>query len=94
MKIYNLLSNTNFLGTKVNAIVYNDLHGSTKHLNEFENVQDSFYKQNDGEINLTLSGGDVFLDKSPNNDIVAQKLCKKTDAIALGNHDIEGGGVS
>ncbi len=91
MKINNL-NLFNFLGKKINVLIYNDLHGATKNLNSFSTAQDEFYKQNEGEANLTLSGGDVFVDESLTNDIVAQKLCSKTDAIAVGNHDIEGGG--
>ncbi len=53
-----------------------------------------FYRGGGGKncINLTLSGGDVFLDTSKTNERVAEKLLSKTDAIALGNHDLESGG--
>ena len=94
MKIANNFININpinFQGKKVNLIVYNDVHGSTKHVDSFVAEQDSFYKQNSDGINLTLCGGDLFLDESPNNEIVATKIGKVTDAIAVGNHDIDAG---
>ena len=92
MKIANNFINinpVNFQGEKVNLIVYNDVHGSAKHVDSFVVEQDKFYKQNPDGINLTLCGGDLFLDESPNNEIVAAKVAKVTDAIAVGNHDIE-----
>lgn len=88
--IYNSLKNINFQ-KKVNLIVYNDSHGSIKHIDSFIEEQDKFYKQNPDGINLTLCGGDLFLDESPNNEIVAQKIAKVTDAIAVGNHDVGAG---
>ena len=94
MKILNAFINQsfiNFQSKKVNLIVYNDVHGSTKHINSFIAEQDSFYKENPKDINLTLCGGDLFLDESPNNEIVATKVAKVTDAIAVGNHDIDAG---
>ena len=89
MKILNNF--TNFYGKKVNLIVYNDVHGSIKHVDSFISEQDRFFKQNSDGINLTLCGGDLFLDESPNNDIIADKIVKVTDAIAVGNHDIGAG---
>ena len=80
-----------FQGKRVNLIVYNDVHASKKHINSFISEQDSFYKQNPDDINLTLCGGDLFLDENPNNAVVAEKIAKRTDAIAVGNHDIDGG---
>lgn len=80
-----------FLGTKINTIYYNDLHGQTKYIDSFYEEQDSFYKSKQDETNLTLCGGDMFLDKNPNNNIVAKRLGKRTDAICAGNHDIESG---
>ena len=94
MKIANNFINinpVNFQGEKVNLIVYNDVHGSTKHVDSFVAEQDKFYKQNPDGINITLCGGDLFLDESPNNEIVAAKVAKVTDAIAVGNHDIDAG---
>ena len=94
MKIANNFINinpVNFEGEKVNLIVYNDVHGSTKHVDSFVAEQDKFYKQNPDGINITLCGGDLFLDESPNNEIVAAKVAKVTDAIAVGNHDIDAG---
>ena len=81
----------NFQNKKVNLIVYNDVHSSTKHIGSFISEQDRFYKQNPDGINLTLCGGDLLLDESPNNEIVAQKIAIATDAIAVGNHDIDAG---
>lgn len=94
MKIINNFININsinFQGKKVNLIVYNDVHGSTKHIDSFVEEQDHFYKQNSDGVNLTICGGDLFLDESPNNEIVATKVAKVTDAIAVGNHDIGAG---
>ncbi|MBR3605286.1 MAG: bifunctional metallophosphatase/5'-nucleotidase [Candidatus Gastranaerophilales bacterium] len=81
----------NFLGTKVNTIFYNDLHGSTVNIDAFLEAQQEYYKNHSKNANLTLSGGDVFVTTNPNNEIVAKKLCIQTDAIGLGNHDIEAG---
>lgn len=80
-----------FLGTKVNTIFYNDLHGSTANIEAFLEAQQEYYKDHSKNTNLTLSGGDVFVTTNPNNETVAKKLCTQTDAIGLGNHDIEGG---
>lgn len=81
----------NFLGTKINTLFYNDLHGATTNVDAFLDEQSKYYNQKQNEPNFTLSGGDVFVTTNPNNEIIAEKLCSKTDAIALGNHDIEGG---
>ncbi|MBR2430063.1 bifunctional metallophosphatase/5'-nucleotidase [bacterium] len=93
MIINNLINKSliNFQSKKVNLIVYNDVHGSTKHIDSFLAEQDKFYKQNPNNMNLTLCGGDLFLDESPNNEIVAAKVAKVTDGIAVGNHDIDAG---
>lgn len=80
-----------FLGTKVNTLFYNDLHGSTANIDAFLEAQQEYYRNNSKTANLTLSGGDVFVTTNPNNETVAKKLCTQTDAIGLGNHDIEGG---
>lgn len=77
--------------SKVNTLFYNDLHGSTKNIKQFAIAQDEFYKEHEGETNITVSGGDVFMDASPNNDILAKELCARTDAIAIGNVDINAG---
>lgn len=81
----------NFLGTKINTLFYNDLHGATANVDAFLDEQNKYYNQKQNEPNFTLSGGDVFVGTNPNNEIIAKKLCPKTDAIALGNHDLEGG---
>lgn len=88
--IYNSQKNINFQ-KKVNLIVYNDSHGSIKHIDSFITERDNFYKQNQDGTNLTLCGGDLFLDESPNNEIVAAEIVKVTDAIAVGNHDVGAG---
>lgn len=85
------LNSINFQGKKVNLIVFNDVHGSIKHIDSFTAKQDSFYMQNPDGINLTLCGGDLFLSKNPNNEIIAAKVAKAIDAVAVGNHDIEAG---
>jgi len=81
----------NFLGTKINTLFYNDLHGSTVNIDAFLNEQKDYYSKKQGQTNLTLSGGDVFVTTNTGNETVAKKLCTQTDAIGLGNHDIEGG---
>jgi hypothetical protein len=80
-----------FTGTKINTLYYNDLHSSIKYVDTFLEKQDEFYRQNSDEINLTLCGGDMFLDENSNNEIVAEKLGPKTDALSVGNHDLEQG---
>jgi hypothetical protein len=80
-----------FLGIKINTLFYNDLHGSTVNIDAFLNEQNNYYKAHQEQTNLTLSGGDVFVTTNASNEVVAQKLCAQTDAIGLGNHDIEGG---
>ncbi|MBQ9149989.1 bifunctional metallophosphatase/5'-nucleotidase [bacterium] len=81
----------NFLGTKINTLFYNDLHGSTVNIDSFLEAQNNYYKNHQNQTNLTLSGGDVFVTTNKDNETVAKKLCTQTDAIALGNHDIESG---
>jgi 2',3'-cyclic-nucleotide 2'-phosphodiesterase (5'-nucleotidase family) len=80
-----------FCGTKINAIYYNDIHGSIKNISSFLDKREDFYNQNRDSGNFTLCGGDMFVDVNTNNDIVAKELGPKTDAIAVGNHDLEGG---
>ena len=80
-----------FTGTKINTLYYNDLHSSIKYVDTFLEKQDEFYRQNPDDINITLCGGDMFLDENSNNEIVAEKLGPKTDAISVGNHDLEQG---
>jgi 5'-nucleotidase len=87
MKIFNMA----FTGTKINTLYYNDLHSSIKYVDTFLEKQDEFYSQHSDEINLTLCGGDMFLDENSNNEIVARKLGPKTDGISVGNHDLEQG---
>ena len=58
----------NFLGTRVNTLFYNDLHGSTANIDSFLKAQQEYYKNNPTTPNLTLSGGDVFVTTNPNND--------------------------
>ncbi len=87
MKLYNMT----FTGTKINTLYYNDLHSSIKYLDTFNEYQDKFYKENSEDINITLSGGDIFLDENRNNEIVAQKLGPTTDTFVVGNHDLEQG---
>ncbi len=88
MKINNIIS---FLGTKINTIYYNDSHGHTSNIDGFLEARRNFFESKKGDINLTLSSGDVFIDTSRLNDTVAKKLVSVTDAMAIGNHDIEGG---
>ncbi|MCM1265145.1 MAG: metallophosphoesterase [Candidatus Gastranaerophilales bacterium] len=83
--------NQSFLGTKINTIYFNDLHGQTKYIDSFNDERDSFYKEKKEDINLTLCGGDMFLDKNKNNETVAKRLAPITDALCAGNHDIESG---
>lgn len=83
--------NFNFTGKKVNVLAYNDVHGATEYIDSFIAEQDKFYKQNPDNVNLTLCGGDLFLDKNKNNEIVARKAAGQTDAISVGNHDLDGG---
>jgi 2',3'-cyclic-nucleotide 2'-phosphodiesterase (5'-nucleotidase family) len=80
-----------FGGTKINAIYYNDIHGSIKNVSSFLEKREDFYNQNRENANFTLCGGDMFVDVNTNNDIVAKELGSKTDAVAVGNHDLEGG---
>lgn len=89
MKVAN--TQVTFTGTKINTIYYNDVHSSIKHLDSFLEVHDKFCKQHKDETNITLCGGDLFLDINSNNEIVAKKLGPVTDAISAGNHDIEAG---
>lgn len=53
-----------FKGIRVNTIYFNDSHGQTKYIDAFCDEQDKFFKEHKDNINLTLSGGDVFLDKN------------------------------
>jgi len=87
----NIKSSTNYTGTRINTIFYNDLHGSRKYLDSFLDAREKFYKEHKDEINLTLCGGDMFVDASPNNDTIAEKLGPVTDATSIGNHDLESG---
>lgn len=89
MKVTN--TQLTFSSKKINTIYYNDVHSSIKHLDSFVEAHDKFCKQHKDETNLTLCGGDLFLDINSNNEIVAQKLGPITDAISAGNHDIEAG---
>ena len=88
MNIQKIIS---FCGTKVNAIYYNDSHGQIKNIGGLLSARDEFFRENQDASNLTLSSGDVFLDKSKLNDTVAAELVAKTDALAIGNHDIGSG---
>lgn len=81
----------NFCGQMVNAVYFNDIHANTRNIDSFLNARDSFYCKNPSQVNLTLCGGDLFLDKSIANKIVASKLRNSVDAYAVGNHDIESG---
>lgn len=81
----------NFTSNRINTIYYNDVHSSIKHLDSFLEAHDEFCKTNKNDTNLTLCGGDLFLDINSNNEIVAKKLGPVTDAISAGNHDIEAG---
>ena len=80
-----------FKGSRVSAVYYNDSHGQIKNVAGFFSARDKFFRQNKNEPNLTLSGGDVFLDTSKLNPLVADVLVRETDAIAVGNHDIGSG---
>lgn len=85
MKLQRIIS---FGGTKVNAIYYNDSHGQIKNIGGFLSARDEFFRENQDASNLTLSSGDVFLDRSKLNDTVSSELVLNTDAVAIGNHDI------
>lgn len=91
MRVQNIVDLTSFASTNVNVVYYNDLHGQTNNIDGFLVGQQEFYKNNPKDINLTLSGGDIFLDTSRGNEKIAEKLVSSTDAVALGNHDLEGG---
>jgi 5'-nucleotidase len=80
-----------FSGTKINTIYYNDIHGSIKNISSFLEKRENFYNQNRDNANFTLCGGDLFVDENTNNEIVARELAAKTDAVAVGNHDLESG---
>ena len=80
-----------FNGLKVNTVYYNDSHGQVKNIRGFLSARDEFFRQNKDEPNLTLASGDVFLDTNKLNDKVAGQLINKTDAVAVGNHDIGAG---
>ena len=62
------------LKKQINTLYYNDLHSSIKYVDTFLEEKDEFYRQNQDAINLTLCGGDMFLDNNSNNEIVAEKL--------------------
>ncbi len=83
----------NFCGQMVNAVYFNDSHANTRNIDSFLNARDNFYCKNPSGVNLTLCGGDLFLDKSIANKIVASKLRNSVDAYAVGNHDIESGDI-
>ena len=83
----------NFCGQMVNAVYFNDSHANTRNIDSFLNARDNFYCKNSSNVNLTLCGGDLFLDKSIANKIVASKLRNSVDAYAVGNHDIESGNI-
>ena len=81
----------NFLGTRVNAVVYNDSHANINYVKSFISERNDYYKKHKKDTNLTLCGGDIFVDKNPNNPLVAKTLGKVTDACAMGNHELESG---
>ena len=80
-----------FNGLKVNTVYNNDSHGQVKNIRGFLSARDEFFKQKSGEPTLTFASGDVFLDTNKLNDKVAGQLINKTDAVAVGNHDIGAG---
>ena len=77
--------------SRVNTVFYNDLHGTLKNVRRFAVAQDEFYKEHENETNVTIASGDVFMDASANNDTLAKELLPRTDAIAIGNTDINAG---
>ena len=88
MKVNSLIF---FTGTKINTIYYNDSHGHTYNIDGFIDARHRLLNHTESDLDLTLCAGDVFIDTSRLNDTVAKKLMPVTDAIAAGNHDIEGG---
>lgn len=70
---------------------FNDMHSSCKYLNAFNYARDQFYLTHSKDTNLTVSGGDLFVEDSVTNKKAAEKLKGKLDACAVGNHDIENG---
>ncbi|MBR6163667.1 bifunctional metallophosphatase/5'-nucleotidase [bacterium] len=88
MNIQKIIS---FAGSRVNAVFYNDSHGQIKNVPGFFGARDEFFKERKNDLNLTLSGGDVFLDASRLNPLVADILVRNTDALAVGNHDVGSG---
>lgn len=79
--------------SKINTVYYNDLHASTRYVESFLEERDTFYKEHKDETNLTLCGGDMFLDYNKNNETIAKKLAVQTDASCIGNHDLESGNL-
>ena len=79
------ISSLSFVGARLKTLFYNDLHGSTRNLKGFLDIQDDY------NPDLTLCGGDMFADVGENNETVAEVLGKRTDAAVVGNHDLDGG---
>lgn len=79
----------NFSG-RVNTLFFNDSHGNTRYLGNLHSAIDEFKYTHKDEANFCLSGGDIFLYNSENNKSVMQFMNKFLDALAMGNHDLEG----
>lgn len=76
---------------KVNATFFNDVHGNMDNLDSYVTARDEFYSKHKGEANLTLCGGDIFIDNSIQNPLIARAMSPLLDAVSVGNHDAEGG---
>lgn len=86
---HNLLNkNINFGNSKVNVMYLNDMHGSLSHIDSFVTARDEFYSEHPDDSNWTVSGGDMFIKGSENNNVVAKFIEKYVDVSAIGNHDI------
>ena len=90
MRVFSIPKIT-FESTKINTLYFNDLHSSTEYLSAFDCACDVFEKESTADVNLILSGGDIFLDEANSNSKVAKMIASRLDATAIGNHDIGNG---
>ncbi len=79
--------------TQFNVLYFSDVHAKTNHLSSFKTAVDTFEKENKGQNNLKLAGGDLNMDTAlkPNSFILKMMNLIGLDATCVGNHDLEGG---